>query len=274
MRKTLLLAMSAFLRRPTASAFMQTFRSSRESIRFFASNETPHFLVCPAMSCPIELCSPFQQGKHFSASTTSLNLLSRGISADAHAKHKNTVQSAKDGDAEYLQPEFKRGDQIMVEVIFFGPLGASCDVVGHSHNQEDCISQTEPALGRGMILQSEINFFRRSRGNIDVVKYEILPAYVENVREEVFDRDGGDPEERLDISLRPPGGKAKAQELGEQILEKLKDSGGAIDVGDKSSPSEINEVFPGASKGAFKKAVSGLYRQGLVTPGPDSVSLA
>ena len=111
-----------------------------------------------------------------------------------------------------------------------------------------------------------------------MVRYEILTAYVENVREEVF-RDGGGGEEgavevRLDVSLRPPGGKAKALELGEQILQKLKESkDGVLNVGDKSSPEDIDRVFPGASKGAFKKAVSGLYKRGLVIPGPNSISL-
>eukprot|EP00571_Detonula_confervacea_P012033 CAMPEP_0172307584 /NCGR_PEP_ID=MMETSP1058-20130122/8409_1 /TAXON_ID=83371 /ORGANISM="Detonula confervacea, Strain CCMP 353" /LENGTH=267 /DNA_ID=CAMNT_0013019789 /DNA_START=142 /DNA_END=945 /DNA_ORIENTATION=+ len=264
--------MSALLRRPAASAFIQSSRSSsRESIRFISSEATHRFHGSAAISCPIG-CSPLHRGKH-SPTVTSLNLLSRGFYTDLDEKNRNAMQSSQDDDAEaeYLQPVFKKGDLVMVEVIFFGPLGASVDVVGHSHNQADCIPQDEPALGRGMILQSEIDFFRRGRDGIDVVKYEILPAYVENVREEVFVDD--EAEERLDISLRPPGGRAKAQELGEQILEALKGAGGVLDVGDKSSPAEINEVFPGASKGAFKKAVSALYRRGLVTPGPDSVTL-
>jgi predicted RNA-binding protein (virulence factor B family) len=60
--------------------------------------------------------------------------------------------------------------------------------------------------------------------------------------------------------------------LGEQILEKLLVDK-VINVGDKSSPEEINDIFPGASKSAFKKAVSGLYRRGLVIPGDYSITL-
>ncbi|KAL7473459.1 hypothetical protein ACHAXS_013918 [Conticribra weissflogii] len=179
-------------------------------------------------------------------------------------------------DGALFQPTFKRGDKIQVEVIKFGPLGASVDVIAHnSHDPADCIPRDEPALGRGMVLQSEINYFRRGRGGVDVVRYEILPAYVENIREEKF-RDEFDQEVvdvRLDVSLRPPGGKAKAVELGEQILEKLNEAGGSLGVGDKSSPQEIDKIFPGASKGAFKKAVAGLYKKGLVSPGPNSISL-
>lgn len=46
-----------------------------------------------------------------------------------------------------------------------------------------------------------------------------------------------------------------------------------MNVGDKSTPEEINAIFPGASKSAFKKGVAALYKRGLVTPGPNSVSL-
>lgn len=210
------------------------------------------------------------QHRHHHQITTPLNLLPRryfSTSDDSKSTHLHAKDDEEEADS---MPEFKRGDKVMVEVIYFGPLGASVDVVAHnSHDNKDCINQNASALGRGMILQREIDYFRKSRDMVDVVKYEILPAYVENISEKEFD-DG--VETRLDISLRPPGGKAKAQELGEQILERLKEDG-SIDVGDKSSPEEINEIFPGSSKSAFKKAVSGLYRQGLVKPGPYSITL-
>lgn len=200
----------------------------------------------------------------------------RGISS-ATTTDGGEVEQSNNSNKEYTQPIFKRQDLVMVEVIYFGPLGASVDVVAHNtHNISDCISQNEPALGRGMILQREIDYYRRSREGVDVVKYEILPAYVENVREVVVTAENGggetSVEERLDISLRPPGGKAKALDLGEQIIEKLLVDK-VINVGDKSSPEEINHVFPGASKSAFKKAVSGLYRRKLVNPGDYSISL-
>jgi len=182
------------------------------------------------------------------------------------------VQISKGADAELLQPTFKKGDLVMAEVIYFGPLGASVDVVAHhSHDPSDCISHNEPALGRGMILQREINYFRQGRGGVDVIQFEIIPAYFENAREVM--NDNGEMEVRLDISLRPPGGRAKAEDLGAQILQKLKESDGPLNVGDKSSPEEINKVFPGASKNAFKKAISNLYRRGLVSPGRTSTTL-
>lgn len=257
-----------------ASAFRQSCHSSR----VMSTNKLFRSIHKPASSLIYHAgCQSYSQ-QH---TTTSMNLLpiSRGYFSGPNERYqikKSFLQSSKDNvdvaTTDMYRPEFKKGDQVQVEVIFFGPLGASVDIVAHNtHDPDNCIPNDEPALGRGMVLQREIDYFRRGRGGIDVVKYEILPAYIENVYEKVLD--DGSVEERIDISLRPPGGKAKAQELGEQILERLKESDGILDVGDKSTPEEINEYFPGSSKSAFKKAISGLYKRGLVTPGPQSITL-
>jgi predicted RNA-binding protein (virulence factor B family) len=84
-----------------------------------------------------------------------------------------------------------------------------------------------------------------------------------------------DEDGKLDIGLRAFGGKAKADEVSSMILERLQStSGGTLPVGDKSSPSEINEEFPGVSKAVFKKAVGALYKKGLVSPSAKSTALA
>mmetsp|Transcript_25660 Transcript_25660/g.48891 ORF Transcript_25660/g.48891 Transcript_25660/m.48891 type:complete len:292 (+) Transcript_25660:304-1179(+) len=290
MRKKLLFAMSSLFRPVVASAFIQNCRSSsrRQSIKHIV-NYNSHSLHqhgskvntfrpigCTTTQRGTSLFHPFKQSSRLMSNSKESNEsdLTEEVGRELSMMLKEEVQTSKDDDVDpqYLQPEFKNGDRIMAEVIYFGPLGASVDIVAHnSHDPADCIPSDEPALGRGMILQREIIYFRRGRGDVDVVKFEVLPAYVENTREVTTDE--GEVEVRLDVSLRPPGGKAKSEELGEQILRKLKESDGLLDVGDKSTPEEIGEVFPGASKSAFKKAVSGLYRRGLVSPGPKAISL-
>ena len=127
------------------------------------------------------------------------------------------------------------------------------------------IPESAPALGRGVILQREIHYFRQARDHVDVVRGEVLPAYVEKVREE----DG-----RLDISLRRPGGKAKTEVVSKLILERLEEiPDGVLHLGDKSAPEAIAREFPGVSKGNFKKAIASLYKRGIVRPGPTSISL-
>jgi len=69
--------------------------------------------------------------------------------------------------------------------------------------------------------------------------------------------------------------KAKADDLAEVVLARCRESkNGEINVGDKSTPKEINDFFPGASKASFKRAVSTLYKKRLIQPGPQSTRLA
>jgi len=161
---------------------------------------------------------------------------------------------------------FCRGDKIQVEIARFGPLGANVEVIAHnSHDEREIITADANPLGYGLILQKEIHYFRAARDGFDVVLGEILPAYVEKVRPE----DG-----KLNITLRVPGGKAKADDLAKVVLERCQSSdSGEIDIGDKSTPESINKIFPGASKVSFKKAVGILFRKGLVQPGPYSIRL-
>ena len=213
---------------------------------------------------------PFHQGRNTVGPTRS-HLLSTYDTTVKKVAQRLVLKSTPKDDA--YQPLFEKGDKVQVEIASFGRLGASVDVIAHnSHDPIDCISADEPALGRGLILQREIAYYREKRGGVDIVQYETLPAFVEKVREVEFD-DGRGVEVRLDISLRPIGGKAKALELGEHILQKLIDEGGALSVGDKSSPEDINSYFPGASKKAFKKALSDLYKKGLVQPAPEKITL-
>lgn len=132
--------------------------------------------------------------------------------------------------------EFQKGDHIQVEVVSFGPMGASVDIVAKGHTPDDLIGDADPPLGRGLILQSEIGYFRAARDNVDVVVGELLPAYVEKVRDNY----------RLDVSLRVIGGKAKADQVSKMILDELEwTPGGVLPIGDKSSPKAIAETFPG-----------------------------
>lgn len=177
----------------------------------------------------------------------------------------STTTNEEDKDRDNI---FQPGTKIQVEILTFGVLGASVDVVGiNSHNMDDIISENEPAIATGLILQKEISYYRQSRNMIDVVRGEILPAYIEKVRIP-------GPIPQLDICLRPFGGKAKADELSDSILQELNNNDGILLIGDKSSPIDINDIFPGISKNTFKKTLSALYKQQLIEqPEPYRISL-
>jgi len=77
---------------------------------------------------------------------------------------------------------------------------------------------------------------------------------------------------KISLSLQPVG-KEAGSSLSEQILAQLRANNGALAVSDKSSPEAISKLF-GVSKGNFKKAIGGLYKQGLIVIHDDRIELA
>lgn len=88
-----------------------------------------------------------------------------------------------------------------------------------------------------------------------------LKGYVKHVRE-----DG-----KIDIVLEKPGAD-KFSDLGDTIIEALKQNNGRLALGDKSSPDEIKAKF-GTSKANFKKAIGGLYKKNLIDIEAKAISL-
>jgi predicted RNA-binding protein (virulence factor B family) len=76
---------------------------------------------------------------------------------------------------------------------------------------------------------------------------------------------------KISLSLQPVGREA-ASGLAEQILAKLREQGGSLPLSDKSSPEAITSLFR-VSKGNFKKAIGGLYKQGLIRILDDRIEL-
>ena len=78
------------------------------------------------------------------------------------------------------------------------------------------------------------------------------------------------PDGKISLSLQPVG--QGSDELGEQILQKLRSQDGKLALGDKSPPELVARLF-GVSKGNFKKAIGGLYKRGLIVIHDDSIEL-
>ncbi len=78
------------------------------------------------------------------------------------------------------------------------------------------------------------------------------------------------PDGRIDLTLQ--GGQVSRDKNAEAILDYLKAQGGFAPVHDKSDPRLISELF-GISKGAFKKAIGGLYKQRLIAIEKDGIRL-
>ncbi|TWI50959.1 hypothetical protein IQ22_03658 [Pseudomonas duriflava] len=79
------------------------------------------------------------------------------------------------------------------------------------------------------------------------------------------------PDGKISLSLQRLGREA-TDTLSQTILGLLKARQGVLEVSDKSSPELISQLF-GVSKGAFKKAIGGLYKQGLIVIHDDRIEL-
>jgi predicted RNA-binding protein (virulence factor B family) len=106
---------------------------------------------------------------------------------------------------------------------------------------------------KGLIYGNEV--FR------DLKIGDAIKGYVKKIR----------PENKLDISLQRTAGE-QIEPSAQRILEELKKAGGFLNLSDGSSPEDIYRVFE-VSKKVFKKAIGGLYKQGVIRIGDDGIHL-
>ena len=78
------------------------------------------------------------------------------------------------------------------------------------------------------------------------------------------------PDGRIDLSLQ--GGQQTRDKYARIILNHLRKQNGFAPVHDKSDPQLISDLF-GMSKGAFKKAIGGLYKQRIISIEKDGIHL-
>lgn len=88
-----------------------------------------------------------------------------------------------------------------------------------------------------------------------------IPGYIRRVRE-----DGG-----IDLLLQPLG-HSGAAELGDLILDALKQCKGFLPLTSKTEAEEIYKLF-GVSKKKYKMAVSGLYKKRLIKLAEEGIYL-
>lgn len=138
-----------------------------------------------------------------------------------------------------LIPDYKPGQRVEALVWEHTPIGYKVIVDN---------------LFQGMLYQNEL--YR------PVEIEETVDAYVKMVR----------PDGKIDLTL---GDKAvnRVRELSDEIIERLKNSGGSLPYGDKSSPDDIKAEFK-CSKRDFKQAIGRLYKEHRIDIDGDNIALA
>jgi hypothetical protein len=128
---------------------------------------------------------------------------------------------------------------------------------------EELLVTGRTALGYSAIVNGAhigLLYHNELPGPLDVGQR--LDGYIRAVR----------PDGKIDLSINPAG-YGRVAPLKEQILEALSSGGGALPLGDGSSPAEIRGAF-GVSKKAFKQAIGALYRERRIVIGERGIRLA
>ena len=86
-----------------------------------------------------------------------------------------------------------------------------------------------------------------------------ITGYVKHIRDD----------RKVDLILQRPG-IGGATDLGKQILDKLRASGGFLAITDKTTPEMIYATFA-VSKKKFKEAVGGLFKRQQISIDPDGI---
>lgn len=136
------------------------------------------------------------------------------------------------------RPDLGEGDQVSLLCWQFTELGARM-IVNKRYQGLLYRDELPPGLAPGMELS----------------------GFVKRVRE-----DG-----RLDVTLRRVGAEGVA-DARETVMRALAASGGKLPLHDQSPPAQIVQIL-GISKKSFKKAVGGLYKDGLLLLDADGIRL-
>ncbi len=173
---------------------------------------------------------------------------------------------------EQLSP-LRRGERVLVRVYLHssGRIAASAKLEKFIRPVDISLSEGDEVgllvyafsdLGAKVVVNNSFGgLLFRNEFYVNPKSGDLLCGYVKKIRE-----DG-----KLDITLRK-GGAQEANDDRELILETLKLNGGSLPLTDKSAPEAIAEMLR-ISKKSFKKAVGGLYKEGLIEMAADGIRL-
>ena len=137
-----------------------------------------------------------------------------------------------------VPPEYEEGQEVNLMISNQSDIGFVA-VINNLHS--------------GLLYKNEV-FQKLKRG-------QKLKGYIKKVRDD----------EKIDLILQKPG-YDKIETIAQTVLIKLKESGGKIGLGDKSSPEDIYATFE-ISKKDFKKAIGKLYKEKKVEVEKEEIRL-
>lgn len=136
------------------------------------------------------------------------------------------------------QVEFNEGDEVDIKIHKFTDLGATV-IINNSYF--------------GLVYENDIYK--------DISIGDKMKGYIKKIRDD----------NKIDVSLRKIG-YGRIEEAKKKILHKLKEKDGFLPLNDDSSPQRIKKELQ-ISKGSFKKAIGGLYKERIIDIGSKGIKL-
>lgn len=173
---------------------------------------------------------------------------------------------------EQIEP-VRRGDQVLVWIYLHdsGRIAASAKLDKYIRPVDDSLAEGAEVdllvyactdLGAKVIINNSFS------GLIFHTELVVKPSCGERLRGYVKKiRDDG----KVDVTLRK-GGASEAAKDREVVLDALAAHGGFLPLTDKSSPEAVAQQLR-LSKKSFKKAIGGLYKEGVISMSPDGIRL-
>ena len=134
--------------------------------------------------------------------------------------------------------DFSEGDEVNIVVDRFTDLGARV-IINNKYF--------------GLVYENDIYK--------DLSVGDKTKGYIKKIRED----------NRIDVSLRKIG-YGRIEDAKEKILRALKENNGTLNLNDNSSPERIKKKLK-MSKGSFKKAIGGLYKEKIIDIKKDGIKL-
>lgn len=130
-------------------------------------------------------------------------------------------------------------------------------------NQEvDLMVYAKTSMGyKAVVNNNHIGLIFRDEAFKPLQFGQKIKGYIKSIRE-----DG-----KIDLTLQRRSQKGR-DELGDKILQYLKDNGGSSTLTDKSPPDDIYKAF-NVSKGNYKKALGSLYKARKIQITPEKITL-
>ena len=173
---------------------------------------------------------------------------------------------------EQLAP-LRRGEQVLVRVYLHnsGRIAASAKLEKFLRPADDTVPEGAAVdllvfaltdLGAKVIVNSSFSgLIFNNELYTKPACGDKIPGYVKKIRD-----DG-----KIDVTLRK-GGAQEAEDDRELVLKTLKAGGGFLPLNDKSTPEAISDLLR-LSKKSFKKAIGGLYKEGLIEMNAEGIRL-